>query len=347
MRRLAATALFSFAIFLAEFHFHWIFNNDSKNYSLSWSRNKIDIRGNASNSSPQEEQTPKYSILPKKIYSVIGLESSGTQFVSKILQDALNMGPYREGSLPCCVNNCTDDNAGKATLKRGFTCHENNDIMVQHFSLPWGSVCRHHPNPIVDVVLPPQCTRNHHNDPTLIQECNAMAHDLWNIQLDGEAMQYPIRYQLDIVKSKEWYDAQGVEQVFVIVMRDKGISFAARRSHCGSVELRQQEEEVGTKIIEDAIRRYVLEKEGKGGENETQSLLWDVQQYQGNNRSRQRRLGSRDVLSSNNGVVIVSYESLIKLGGTYVEMLYNALGIESNALVPEIRNGNEKYLKTK
>jgi len=42
-------------------------------------------------------------------------------------------------------------------------------------------------------------------------------------------------------------------------------------------------------------------------------------------------------------VVVVSYESLMKLKGVYIQLLYKALGIESN-YVPEFRDGNEKYI---
>ena len=42
-------------------------------------------------------------------------------------------------------------------------------------------------------------------------------------------------------------------------------------------------------------------------------------------------------------VVVVSYESLLKLKSTYIEMLYDVLGIDSN-YVPTFRNGNAKYL---
>mmetsp|Transcript_9358 Transcript_9358/g.16962 ORF Transcript_9358/g.16962 Transcript_9358/m.16962 type:complete len:85 (+) Transcript_9358:579-833(+) len=59
-------------------------------------------------------------------------------------------------------------------------------------------------------------------------QCNAMARDVWGIELNGKAMKYPIRYQLDIAAQKEWYEKNGVEQIFIIVVRDEKISFAAR-----------------------------------------------------------------------------------------------------------------------
>ncbi len=60
-----------------------------------------------------------HSLLPKKIISVIGLESSGTRFVTSILASAHGIPKYREGSFP---------GGGK-----------KDGLLVQHFSLPWVS----------------------------------------------------------------------------------------------------------------------------------------------------------------------------------------------------------------
>lgn len=60
------------------------------------------------------------SLLPKKIISVIGLESSGTRFVTSILAKAHGIPEYREGSF------------SGGGVKDG--------LQVQHFSLPWVSI---------------------------------------------------------------------------------------------------------------------------------------------------------------------------------------------------------------
>jgi len=285
--------------------------------------------------------SPSYSILPKKIYSVIGLESSGTQFVSKIIEDALKTGPYREGSMPC-KETCTDDSylcRNMKKISKKHHCLENSDVQVQHFSLPWGGTCHENPNPpIVDVVLPQQCTRDQ-DDPIEIEQCNAMATDIWGFQLNGKPMEYPIRYQLDITSHKKWYDDHGVEQFFVIVVRDDTISFAARHSHCNSTELRQQEEDVGTDLIVDAINAFMLPNEGEKMTSK-EFTHWVAKQYQDNHG---RRMLS--ALPSRDNVVVVSYESLVKLGVTYVKMLFNVLGIESDD-IPDIHDSNKKYLNS-
>ena len=129
---------------------------------------------------------------------------------------------------------------------------------------------------------------------------------------------YPERYFLDIVANKEWYESQGVEQVFVIVIRDKTVSFTSRVGHCNNALLRQKEEELGTELINSAIEKYILNGTDNG-----------------------RKLSS--TLPSGNNVFLVSYETLLKLEDVYIRMIYNALGIESDYM-PTFKDGNEKYV---
>ena len=329
-----------------------------RNHSVrSTSVNSLTSNDNKSalllNKNDNIHRPPTYSILPKKIYSVIGLESSGTQFVSKIIEDALQTGPYREGSRPCRETchigkaNITNQCKVMKRISEAHACDESSEVQVQHFSLPWGGSCQDFPNPpIVDVVLPSECTRDQETQDE-IEQCNAMAKDIWNIELKGKPMEYPMRYQLDITSNKQWYDAQGVEQYFIIVVRDDKISYTARQSHCTDAKLRQQEEDVGLELIVDAINTFIL-KDDTNEKNVTSKTFdhWVAKQYQTLTDDHNDTDGGRRKLSalpSRDNVVVVSYESLVKLKNTYVRMLYDTLGIESD-FVPDIRDSNEKYL---
>ena len=271
--------------------------------------------------------TPDFSILPRRIYSIIGLESSGTQFVSRIIAEGVKNGTsYREGSQYCGKDN-------------HHNCNEYDDIMVQHFSLPWGSTCQRDTNPpVIDVVVPSQCTRKQ----TLkseIEQCNEITQDIWGFARDGAATNYPKRYQLDIVSHKEWYDAHGVEQFFIIVVRDQTISSTARSKHCNNQSLKDGEEEVGTDIIVNAINEYILADGEKNVTKDTYKF-WVAEKFQHLRKGR-RKLGT---LPFGNNVALVSYESLIKLGPTYVQMLYEVLGIDTD-YIPQVEDGNAKYIK--
>mmetsp|Transcript_8113 Transcript_8113/g.15275 ORF Transcript_8113/g.15275 Transcript_8113/m.15275 type:complete len:455 (-) Transcript_8113:1075-2439(-) len=290
----------------------------------------IDTEGYSARDKPS---TPSFSLLPKRIYSVIGLEDSGTQFVSRLIRDALGIPQYREGSFSC------------RRSKGRSSCPEHAEVQVQHFSLPWGSTCQANPNPpVVDVVLPSQCTRLQTTNQERV-ECKEMVKNIWGFEKDDkQAIKYPARYQLDIVSHKAWYDAQSVEQFFVIVVRDQKISYVARTKHCSDPILKQEEEDVGTDIIVDAINTFILKNNNGNHHNVTRETYqyWAAQQYQ-NQYSEHKTRRKLSALPFGNNVAVVSYESLVKLGNTYIEMLYEVLGIDSNYF-PEILNSNAKYV---
>ena len=278
-------------------------------------------------------QVPDYSILPKRIYSVIGLEDSGTRFISDIIGNALNIGKdvkgakkekhfYRNGSNPYLYDKLLD-------------------VQVQHFSLPFGSSCTKFPIvPIVDVVLPSQCMRDHPRRNNEMVECNSMTRELYDLPYGTQKFKYPIRYNLDIVSHKEWYDSHNVDQWFIIVIRDPDVSRKARsKKHCADHTLLKEEEKVGTSIIVKAINKYILEEGERKLTSETYNH-WHASNFQNDNERHGRRLSP---LPSGNNVVLVSYESMMKLGEIYIALLYTALGIRSD-FVPDIKNGNKKYL---
>lgn len=268
-----------------------------------------------------------YSILPKRIYSIIGLESSGTQFVSRMIRDALHLQAYREGSFPY-----------------GHVSNEAKEVQVQHFSLPWGSTCQQDPHvPIVDVVLPSQCVRkeNLHEE-----ECDRMGQELWGTSTSS--LRYPNRYMLDIESHKEFYDLLGVEQYFIIMVRDSSISHKARsRDHCQNPTLVRKEEEVGRDIIIDAINKYILQSDKTGKKKVTKENYdyWRASTFKGIHRrmAHGRKLRFNSVIPNGNNVVLVSYETLMMLKEPYIKMMFEALDIHSD-YVPSIRDGNAKYV---
>jgi len=300
-------------------------NSLNKNHSASFRKHSSSTKHDSTSSNnhfssrtntllEESIDTADDSILPKKLYSVIGLESSGTKFVSRLLTTALNLTGYREGS-------------------RSFT-GEKEGVQVQHFSLPWGSTCDAIDDdpPIVDVVLPANCTRSN----TTRSErswCNSATNEIWGFDIKGEKVTYPSRYILNIVSNKEWYDSRGVEQFFIIVVRDEGASYKSRIKHCHNTTAKQREEKISMDIIVDAINTYILEDEEKNVTRDSYNY-WHAESL-GNGRQL-------SALPFRNNVVVVSYESLVMLKETYIKMLYNVLNINSD-FMPDIKNGNSKY----
>ena len=271
---------------------------------------------------------PDFSILPKRIYTVIGLEDSGTQFVAGIINQALqNNKHYREGSRSC--------------VGQDHRCREKQDVMVQHFSLPWGGFCKRNiDSPVVDVVVPSQCTRKQ-TIQSEIDQCNEITKDIWGFETNGEPVKYPGRYQLDIVSHKEWYDAHDVEQFFIIVVRDETISSFARNKHCLYNDMKDREEKVGTDIIVNAINNYILKDQDEKVTSDTYKF-WTAEEFQKDHNGK-RELGVSAVPFGNN-VALVSYETMMKLGPIYIKMLYQVLGIDSE-YTPDIKDGNAKYME--
>ena len=285
-----------------------------------------DNKERASPSVDNLTNVPDYSILPKRIYTVIGLEDSGTQFVARIINQALHDNThYREGSRSC--------------VGGYHRCGETDDVMVQHFSLPWGGWCKRNKDPpVVDVIVPSQCTRKQ-TIQSEIDQCNEITQDIWGFQTNGEPVKYPGRYQLDIVSQKEWYDAHGVEQFFIIVIRDETISSIARNKHCFYNDVKEQEEKVGTDIIVNAINRYILNDQDEKVTSGTYKF-WAAGEFQ-KEHDGGRKLSA---VPFGNNVALVSYETMMKLGPIYIKMLYQVLGIDSE-YIPDIKDGNAKYVE--
>jgi len=240
----------------------------------------------------------QYNMLPKKVYTVVGKESSGTKFVSEILRDALELHSYREGGRPFEFF---------PRNRKTFREDSKSQVQVQHFSLPQGSFCKesdYGSHRIVDVVLPAQCSSDLHlsrprhswrtifdrDDAVLRKQCNDMTKELkWKIKphylkesIDAEkspAIRYPERYFIDINTHKEWYDSHGVEQYIIIVTRDENVAFNSRvKGHCRNVTIAEEEERLATNIINDAIYKYILE-EDRARETDLRHI-WDPPEYQ-------------------------------------------------------------------
>eukprot|EP00553_Chaetoceros_curvisetus_P010609 CAMPEP_0204617378 /NCGR_PEP_ID=MMETSP0717-20131115/4376_1 /ASSEMBLY_ACC=CAM_ASM_000666 /TAXON_ID=230516 /ORGANISM="Chaetoceros curvisetus" /LENGTH=433 /DNA_ID=CAMNT_0051630899 /DNA_START=58 /DNA_END=1359 /DNA_ORIENTATION=+ len=322
----------------------------------------------SSSSLPRPRPRPscyQSSILPKRIYTVIGLESSGTSFTAQVIKNGLGIEQTREGAKPYSIKpwelrkNGLDD----ALFIPAYEM-ENRDIQTQHFSLPKGGTCMDHKvTPIVDVVLPSQCTRDHpfseHDNEEVQRCCNEMAEDLFDIRPNGAAVKYPKRYHLDIVSHKDWYDAHGVDQWMIIVLRDPDVSIAARsQEHCTDMDRLKEEEQVGKDIIIDAINKYILgEDDDERRVTRDTYKFWYAKNFQNNSMEgvntdantntgsgvRRRKLRATSPITSKNNVVLVSYESMMDLGDVYIKMLYKTLDIETD-YQPEIRNGNTKYI---
>ena len=76
---------------------------------------------------------------------------------------------------------------------------------------------------------------------------------------------------------------------------------------------------------------------------EEDDLLWDPTRFDENDKDQDENdVLHSSLIPSKNNVVLVSYESMMKLKGDYVKQLYEQLGIESDH-IPVFKDGNAKY----
>eukprot|EP00536_Pseudo-nitzschia_multiseries_P010793 jgi/Psemu1/326171/estExt_fgenesh1_pg.C_3420003 len=302
---------------------------------------------------PQKVRNP---LLPKQLYTVIGHETSGTHFFTDIITKALEVGEFRNG------------HHFYKEIK-----YDEEEIRVLHISMPLGlrppkkkktTRCQKTENiPIQGPILPSRCSKKGSKgekkdpDSSLARQCKALAKDSGNAYDDVEKrVVYPCRYIMDIESNIEWYKSQGVDQKFVIVVRDQKISRIGSARYNKKKNVKQREDELSNQIMARAINKYILGEEITPFETWRDSLNLSLENGEkdlyGNIPSHSptpapedagRKLFSSSPLMHGNNVVLVSYESLIELGDVYVKLLYKSLGIESDYM-PEIRDGNQKYV---
>ena len=272
----------------------------------------------------------------------------GTRLITRMIRDALHIKYYRESTYPMCVD-------------------DDNPTQIQHVSLPSGSFldgncnmgfCKSC-NSIVDVILPPQCSERKEKKrggggrgrkktaasprTTITRECQDM--------ISMPIVEYPERFFLNITSHKQWYDDNGTEQYLIIIVRNQKFSFKSKmKSHCTFLDVATEEDGVATDIINQAIQTFILEEKGEQiTKRKDNTLLWDptkVQLVNNENDNTSEDLLATSLLPSRNNVVLVSYETLMTLQGSYVKQIYKALGIESDH-IPLFIDGNSKYERSK
>lgn len=251
------------------------------------------------------------SVLPQKLYAVIGLEGSGTRLLTRILSQAVNVTSRRDMELrpkEVCVDSFI------------------SSTEIQHLSLPWGSSCLHSPEIIVEQVLYPSCcTTYRFNDKELRESTLAfLAEPCRSLQDKNGQHEYsvktmPRRFFVNVTSHIEWYVEQGVDAVAVVILRDEYITLMAKTQvrreedlqvppHCSDTALAMKETKVGMKIITEAIERLP-----KGR------------------------------------IVLVSYETLMAVGEKYMNTILQELSITpvNGYLTPLFKNGNRKYVNGK
>ena len=272
-------------------------------------------------------------ILPEKVITIVGPESSGSTFLATSLAAAVG--------------------ASLGITKKVNQRARSGKYEIQHLSLPWGWCCGDDIDVnIVDAMVPAECFRYELApalDPVVAQQIwmaeqqpartLEVARDGPQTESEAQSLQqcrdevsifeqsnlscgakcgagvyngyalYPRRFSVNITSHIEWYLQRGVDVTVILSTRDRSISKRGKEKlHCKIKDVGQREDEVALELMNEGLEKY-----GPFG-----SI--------GRNR-----------------VIVSSYEALMSMKNEYLFGLYKQLRINST-YVPSFVDGNEKYV---
>ncbi len=288
-----------------------------------------------------------HPILPKKVITVVGPESSGSTFLTTTLAMAIG----------------ADLGISKKVSGRVMTADRKYEI--QHLSLPWGWQCENDDSDvsIVDALVPLECFRYElapSLDPIIAQEVWMAEYEKQKRQPEPPSFEthtievaksgpqtatqvqvlqqcrdevliseeselscgakcgvgvfsgyalYPRRFSINITKHIEWYLHRGVDVHVILSIRDRSISERGKEKlHCKIEDVAEREDDVAIQLMTEGLEQY-------------------------------GPYGSR----GNDRVIVSSYEALMTMKDGYLFGLYKQLQINST-YVPSFVDGNEKYV---
>jgi hypothetical protein len=183
---------------------------------------------------------PTSLILPKRLLTIFGLESSGTTFVTRLVAASIRIRPRDVGS-------------GRNDLS---VQEPNRNYEVQHVSPPSGNFCEGGTVPVVPAMYPALCINMNWTETASSFGASPLYRDCQNVASLKERYVYPKRYFVNISSHIQWYRDRGVEASAILVVRDATIGSMARSlAHCLKAEYREEEEQVGLQLMYEALQQ--------------------------------------------------------------------------------------------
>lgn len=187
------------------------------------------------------------SLLPKRLITVFGTESSGSTFTATAIGIAAG------------VKNPNDKNS---LSFRSWDFERN--VEVQHISLPTGygpydDICLHQQTGVksqtLQVVLPAPCMVVPKKQYPRAQSENRTFPEACRTEADLEDfVVYPTRFFVNVTSHIQWYRERGVKATAVMMMRDASISQISKiQSHCPLEEVAEQQNEQARQLMMEAI----------------------------------------------------------------------------------------------
>mmetsp|Transcript_23451 Transcript_23451/g.28670 ORF Transcript_23451/g.28670 Transcript_23451/m.28670 type:complete len:351 (-) Transcript_23451:159-1211(-) len=285
-------------------------------------------------------------VLPERVISVFGLESSGTKFVTQAITEVsgimsfgnerkLNRVKIKEkasrnlwrvdrerqsvesnGETRRLQHSATDAWGFNGRLKKRL--RHNGIVEIQHISLPWGDTCDDY---AVDAITMPYllpegcgCSEHVHTRAILWPGCldEPMNRACEELGLNEYAF-YPKRFFVNITSHVRWYRDRGALATAIVVVRDHNVALQSKhRDHCNDETLAKAENEWGLRLINEAMNE--LSHEHRSGEPPE--------------------------------IILVSYETMMSLGVDYLHVVFDKLQLRMRdgfAVNPHFKDGNTKY----
>jgi hypothetical protein len=188
-------------------------------------------------------------MLPKRLLTIFGLESSGTTFVTRLVAASLRIRPR-------------DIVSGRNDLSAQ---EPNRKYEVQHVSLPSGKFCEGATVPVVPAMYPALCISMNWTDAASSSFGTSPLYRDWqDVASLKERYVYPKRYFVNISSHIQWYRNRGVEASAILVVRDAMIGSMARSlAHCLKAEYREKEEQVGLQLMYEALQQFPSDDDHK------------------------------------------------------------------------------------
>ena len=306
----------------------------------------------------------KYSVLPDKIFTVVGLESTGTTFMTTLLRDALGLDISLDVEL---VESMGEGYTAKHTREQNNVENDKYYAEIQHVSLPWGVDCIHSPNAsqqIIPVVYPGICgcaARERHYlslqgrnrislpDSNFLATKSVTIRDFFQkINIQDQAQQIKMLEECFIMMDAEYTSKQGNDPDDSHLMTNyfyypkryilnitSHLDWYIRNGVDIKVIVMIRDETIATRarFEKTCHNQTILQREGKVGKQFIQEA---IQKYA--MPSLLLENGAED-----SKVIVVSYEMLVNLQNVYLKSLYHKLGIDSDYF-PEIIDGNAKHV---
>ena len=195
------------------------------------------------------EPPPKASLLPKRVITVFGHESSGTKLIASSIATAFDIWPkegkWRLGEKSAWIYHQFVD---------GHVLSNDGELEVQHISLPMGWHCEKDVQTrtnIVEALVPEDCSRPVEKSAVILARCQN------EVQITDGRVIYPKRFFVNITSHIQWYQDRGVEITAILLMRDRSISRMGKfRDHCGIPTTAIEEDEVAASIQKETMRNY-------------------------------------------------------------------------------------------